>query len=144
MKVRDIMTEDVTCASLETPVEQVARIMKEEDCGSVPIVEDMDGRKLIGIVTDRDIALRAIGNGKDPAKEKVKNVMSKSPTTASPEMNVHEACKLMESKQVRRLPVVGEKNELRGIIAMADIALHMKESEAGEVIKFISEPGHGV
>ncbi len=139
--VSDLMSKNVAAVSPDTSLEEVARMMKEMNIGSVPVCES--GR-VVGIVTDRDIIIRELANGKNPVSVKVKDVMSSGISTASPDMDIHDAAKLMSDKQIRRLPVV-ENERLVGMIAIGDMAVRSKlEDDAGEALSDISKPSHTI
>ncbi len=134
-RCREIMTSNVTTANREMSLREVAVLMRDGDMGSLPIVED---KKLVGMITDRDIVVRAIAEGKDVAT-KIGNVMTTEIFSVKPSDYVFEAIRLMGDKQVRRIPVVEETGELAGIISMADIALEMEdEREIAETLEEIS------
>ncbi len=118
MKVRDLMTSGPATVGPDDPCAQAATLMREEDCGSIPVVRD--GR-LVGIVTDRDIAIRAVAAGKDPRSTPVSEVMSADPVTITPDTEANEAARLMAEFQVRRLPVV-DGGRLCGIVVTAQLA----------------------
>ena len=135
-KIRDIMTRELETAAPDTTLEEIATMMREEDVGSIPVVED--GR-LIGIVTDRDIVVRAIAEGRDPSDTTAKEVLSENLVTATPDMDLERAARLMAERQVRRLPVV-EGKKLLGIVSLGDIAVKEEGSEvSGEALERISE-----
>lgn len=135
VKCRQIMTAKVTTATREMMLRDVARLLREGDVGSVPVVE---GGRLVGIVTDRDIVVRAVANGKT-ADTPIGEVMTTKLFTVAPDDFVFEAIRLMGDKQVRRIPVVSENGSLAGIIAMADVALEMEdEKEIAETLEEIS------
>jgi len=134
-KVRDIMSSEVESASPDTTLEEVATMMKTEDVGAIPVVEDDE---LVGIVTDRDIVLRCVAEGKDPSETNVEDVLSEDLETASPDMDVQDAVRLMSRRQIRRLPVV-EDNRLVGILSLGDVAVKEDEEEAGEALEDISQ-----
>lgn len=135
MRCSDIMTRDVKTATREMTLRDAAAMMRDGDMGSVPVVED--GR-LVGILTDRDIVVRAIAEGKD-AMTPISEAMTTEIFSVGPEDFVFEAIRLMGDKQVRRVPVVGQAGELAGIIAIADIALEMEdEREIAETLEEIS------
>jgi CBS domain-containing protein len=138
LKIKDIMTKDVACLRSDDTVERAAQLMKQYNVGSIPVCTD---DKLIGIITDRDIAVRSVASGNDITHQAVKDVMTESVIFGSPEMDVHDAARLMSDRQIRRLPVV-ENNSLIGIVALGDISLEpaCKES-AEEALKDISKPG---
>ena len=134
-RCREIMTKSVRTASPEMSVRDAAALMREGDMGAVPIVE---AGKLIGIVTDRDIVIRVVAEGKDSATP-VTEAMTTTLFTVTPDDFVFEAIRLMGDKQVRRIPVINESGELAGIIAMADVALETEdEREIAETLEEIS------
>lgn len=134
-RCREIMTSSVKTANREMTLQEVAILLRDGDMGSLPIVED---GKLVGIVTDRDIVVRAIAEGKDVAT-KIGDVMTTEIFSVKPSDYVFEAIRLMGDKQIRRIPVVEESGELAGIISMADIALEMEdEREIAETLEEIS------
>jgi CBS domain-containing protein len=139
MKVRELMTKQPTTVKPDAKLGEVATLMKQEDCGSIPVVED--GR-LVGIVTDRDIVIRGVAAGKDPKTQRVSEVMSADPVGIGPDEDVSEAEKVMGDRQIRRLPVV-EGGRLVGIIVTAQIARAGNERSVGETLKDISEPTSG-
>ncbi len=140
MKVKDLMTPSPTVCRPEDTVSQAATLMKQEDCGAIPVVSD-EG-KLVGIITDRDIVVRAVAAGKDPRTTPVSAVMSADPSTLTPDADVEQAEKLMAHRQVRRLPVV-EDGHLVGIVVTAHLARRDNARDVGETIKEISEPKSG-
>jgi CBS domain-containing protein len=121
-------------------VSQAATLMKQQDCGAIPVISK-DG-KLVGIVTDRDIVIRAVAAGKDPRATPVSAVMSADPVTLSPDASAEDAEKLMADRQVRRLPVVTD-GRLVGLIVTAQLARREGAREVGETIKGISEAKSG-
>jgi CBS domain-containing protein len=135
--VRDAMTSNPRTAGRSASVVDVARIMKSENVGAVPIVDD--GR-LVGMLTDRDIAVRTVAEGDDPQSTTAADVASRDPVTVEPQQDLDAALQLMAAHQVRRLPVV-EDGALVGILAQADVALETKDKKAGEVLGEISKPG---
>ncbi len=134
-KCREIMTRDVKTANREATLRDVAALMRDGDMGAMPIVED---GKLVGIVTDRDIVVRAIAEGKD-VSTKIGDVMTGEIFSVGENDFVFEAIRLMGDKQVRRVPIVNDAGELAGIIAMADVALETEdEREIAETLEEIS------
>ncbi|MBK9153456.1 MAG: CBS domain-containing protein [Chloracidobacterium sp.] len=135
IRCRDIMTSSVTTAARDNTLRDVAAMMREGDMGSVPVVEE---GKLVGIVTDRDIVVRAVAEGKGP-ETSVAEAMTTDIFSVKPDDFAFEAVRLMGDKQVRRIPVVDEDGKLAGIIAMADVALEMEdEREIAETLEEIS------
>jgi len=157
LRCRDIMTRDVTVASRETTLEEVARMMRDEDTGVIPVVEPGEtpsdsvtevqrvparttaNGRLVGLITDRDIVVRAISEGMDVRASRAEQVMTTDLHTVRPNDRVIEAIRKMGDRQVRRLPVVDREGNLRGIISMADIALETEaDRELGEALEEIS------
>jgi CBS domain-containing protein len=134
--VRDVMTESPRSVEPGETVVKAARVMRDEDVGSLPVLED--GR-LVGMITDRDLAIRVIAEAMSPERISVGDVVSPEPVSAAPDDDLDEALRLMARHQVRRLPVV-EGERLVGILAQADVALAEKEKKTGEVVEAISEP----
>ncbi|HXE56375.1 MAG TPA: CBS domain-containing protein [Gemmatimonadales bacterium] len=136
----DIMTPRPACVLPSDPVARAARIMKAEDVGSVPVVDGHDSNRLLGIVTDRDVVVRVVAEGRDPAATRVEEVMTRDPVTCRPEDEVEAALDAMGKHQVRRIPIVENRNRLVGIIAQADVATRLEEPEdAAEVVREISQ-----
>lgn len=137
MKIGDIMTTDVRTIDRNSTVEQAARMMKELNVGSIPVTENGN---VIGIITDRDVVLRNVADGRTAADTRVEEVMSKTVVTATPDMDVHRAADLMAQNQIRRLPIV-ENNRMVGIVSIGDLAVrNIYENEAGEALSSISKP----
>src|SRR5919201_6138069 len=134
--VRDVMTPSVRTVSPTQSLVEAAEVMKGEDVGSVPVEEE--GR-LAGILTDRDIVVRAVAERRDPQAMKVAEIASRELVTVDPEQDLDEALALMARHQVRRLPVV-EEGRLVGMLAQADVALEAKEKKVGETVEEISQP----
>lgn len=139
-KCKDVMTSNPVSARPEDTVARVARLMKENDIGPVPIVDNENSRQLMGIVTDRDLAIKVVGEGRDPKTTRVSEVMTNNVVTCRDTDNIETALDAMSTHQLRRIPVVDDNNMLLGIIAQADIATRMNEPEkTAEVVRDISE-----
>jgi CBS domain-containing protein len=135
-RCREIMTQNVTTATREMSVREVARLMRDGDMGSLPVVEA--DKKLVGIITDRDIVVRVVAEEKD-SNTKIGDVMTTEVFSVAADDFVFEAIRLMGDKQVRRIPVTNDAGELVGIIAMADVALETEdEIEIAETLEEIS------
>ena len=143
--IRDVMTENPRSITVDQPVVEAARIMRDEDVGLVPIVE---GDRLVGTVTDRDITVRVVAENRDPSSTTVHEVASTDLVTVDPQQDLDEALRLMAEHQVRRLPVVEEDGRLVGIVAQADVARHGDDRQTGQVVEQISQyvdaPGQAV
>jgi CBS domain-containing protein len=134
--IREVMTQNPSTIEASQTIIEAAKLMRDEDVGIVPIV---DGQKLIGTITDRDIAIRVIAEGKDPQTTNVNEIASSNLVTVDPEQDLDEALRLMASHQVRRLPVVEEDGRLVGIVAQADVARYASDQQTGEVVEEISK-----
>src|SRR5437588_13103461 len=133
--IRKVMTSNPSTIEPDKTVADAARIMKQEDAGVVPVTEN--GR-LTGMVTDRDIAIRVVAEGKDPQSTPVREVASKNLVTIDPQQDLDEALRLMAKHQIRRLPVVEEDGKLVGVVAQADVAREAGGRQTGELVEEIS------
>ncbi|MGH9319735.1 MAG: CBS domain-containing protein [Vicinamibacteria bacterium] len=141
MKCSEVMTTEIVFSLPSESLDQVAKKMESADIGPVPIVEDQTNRKLIGMVTDRDLALRAVARGLDPKTTRAEEVMSRDIVTCNGNEDVQKALDLMGKHQVRRLPIADSDGRLVGIISQADVATRLGESEkTAEMVEEISEP----
>jgi CBS domain-containing protein len=136
-KISELMTPDPCAIEADKPVSYAARMLKDEDVGLAPIVE---GDRLVGTLTDRDIVTRVVAEGKDPQSVTVREVASTDVVTVDPEQDLDEALRLMASNQVRRLPVVEEDGRLVGVVAQADVARQAKDKQTGDLVEDISQP----
>jgi len=144
MKARDIMTADPQCVTMQDSATVAARIMRDSDVGIVPVVDDGDSRRLRGVITDRDIALRCVAEGRN-GECRVAELMTGDLVTVRPDDDLDRVMSLMKSEQVRRIPVVDDGDRLVGIIAQADVALEGPgDREVGQVVERISEPNRRV
>jgi CBS domain-containing protein len=140
LKVREIMSRDIACLRSDDTVERAAQLMKQYNCGSIPVCTQ---DKIIGIVTDRDLTVRSLASGQDK-HQRVGDIMTKEVVFGSPEMDVNDAARLMSDRQIRRLPIV-ENNSLVGILALGDISLEPAyQDSAEEALKSISMPGTSI
>ena len=140
----EVMTKNPVFCLADDNVETAAGVMKEEQVGPVPIVENEDSLKVIGIVTDRDLVLRVLAEKRDPKKTTLGEVMTKKLVSCKESDDLESAMKAMSDHQIRRIPVVDGKNRLVGIIALADLATRAEEPEkTAEVVEEISEPTSG-
>ncbi len=141
MRVRDIMTSDPAWCTPESTAREAATLMREHDCGSIPVVQSKEKRNLVGTVTDRDLAIRGLAEGKGP-EARVRELMTSSPVTCGPDDEVETVREVMVARLVRRVPVV-EGGALVGIVAQADIAREegaASDQEVGRIVEAISEP----
>ena len=134
--IKDVMTSDPCTIDADKSVAYAAKMMRDEDVGLAPIVE---GDKLIGMLTDRDIAIRVVADGRDPDQVTVGEVASKQVVTIDPQQELDEALRVMAKHQVRRLPVVEEDGRLVGVVAQADVAREGDDTQTGELVQEISQ-----
>jgi CBS domain-containing protein len=134
--IKETMTSNPCSVDADKPVSYAAKMMRDEDVGLAPIVE---GDRLIGTLTDRDIALRVVAEGRDPDATTVREVASQDIVTIDPQQGLDEALRLMAQHQVRRLPVVEEDGRLVGVVAQADVAQQADAAQTGRMVEDISE-----
>jgi CBS domain-containing protein len=138
MKVKDIMTENPACCVPESSIQDAARLMADCDCGEIPVLENAQSCRVVGVITDRDIACRAVAHGKDFKTTKVQEIMSSPVITVSAETDLEKCCRIMEENQVRRIPVADRSGRCVGIVAQADIARSAGEHETAEFVRDVS------
>lgn len=141
-KARDIMTENPACCTPDDTVQAAAHLMAERDCGCLPVVDYMGQRHVVGVVTDRDLATRALAEGRGP-DTRVGEVMSSDPSCCTPDSDLAEVERIMAERQVRRVPVVDDAGCCVGMIAQADVARDERDADDHEVrrtLERISEP----
>ncbi|HEY9514864.1 MAG TPA: CBS domain-containing protein [Gemmatimonadaceae bacterium] len=145
MQAQDMMTSSPACCTPDDTARDAARLMKEHNCGCLPVVESRDSMRLVGVVTDRDLTMRALGEGKG-ADTKIAELMSRDPSCVSPDADVREVQRVMAERQVRRIPVVDSSGECVGMVAQADLALskrrEVSDREIALTVERISEPSH--
>ena len=133
--IRDLMTKDPRSVERGSTAVEAARLMRDANVGIIPVVE---GGKLVGTVTDRDIAIRVVAEGKSPESITVEEIASRELVTIDPQQDLDEALRLMARHQIRRLPVVEEDGRLVGIVAQADIARNASDAQTGDLVEDIS------
>ena len=142
VRVRDIMTPDPVFCTPDASAEAAATLMRDHDCGSIPVVQDAEKKRLVGTVTDRDLSVRGLAAGKGP-ETPVRELMTPNPVTCGPEDEVEIVREVMVAQLVRRVPVVDDKGLLVGIVAQADIAREegaASDQEVGRIVEAISDP----
>jgi len=122
MNLQNVMTSDPACATPTTPIADVARMMVANDCGLLPVVNDLESRQLVGVISDRDIVVRAVAQGRDPATLNTAALMTKPGLSATCDTDLTDCCEMMESNQIRRLPVLDDQGKVCGIVSLADLA----------------------
>ncbi|MEP6568736.1 MAG: CBS domain-containing protein [Acidobacteriota bacterium] len=136
MQVKEIMTADPACCSSDTPLAAIAKMMVDNDCGEIPVLEN---KIPIGVITDRDIVCRTVARNINPLESTAADCMTKPITTVTPDMSVEECGRIMEEKRIRRVPVVDASGACCGIVALADIAREARSNVAGQIVKEVSE-----
>jgi CBS domain-containing protein len=140
LKCHEVMTENPVCCLPNDSVAKVAELMKSENIGSIPVIENEQSHKLVGIVTDRDLALSIVAEGRDARSTKVEAVMTRKLVTCLTDDDLQKALGAMAEYQLRRIPVVDRDNKIVGIIAQADVATRVNEPETtGEMVREISQ-----
>ena len=143
MKAQDIMAKNPQCVTPRAPVQEAARLMKAEDVGALPVISDDGSGRLVGMITDRDIAIRVVAEGRTVDSCRVEDVMSKSGlAVAKPTDSVEDVMRVMGREQVRRIPIVDESQKVVGIVSQADVVLRAgSDTRSEHTIEKISEPG---
>ncbi|HEU4699827.1 MAG TPA: CBS domain-containing protein [Gemmatimonadales bacterium] len=142
MNVKDIMTTNPAVCTPGDTIRDAANAMRENDCGLIPVVEDQQSKRLTAVITDRDIAIRAVAQGKGP-DTLVRDVMSDGPDAVHPTDDVNRVEQVMRTRQVRRVPVIDDNGSIVGIVSQADLATQTRaasDSEVGRVVSAVSEP----
>jgi CBS domain-containing protein len=140
MTAKELMTANPACCTKDTPLQEVAGMMVQCDCGEIPVVERQDAKRIVGVVTDRDIVVRGVAQGKDCATLSVSAVMSSPAVTVKEGDSLDEVVRVMETNKIRRVPVVNQRGEISGIIAQADIARTGSRKETGDLVREVSAP----
>lgn len=141
-KCQDVMTRDPVCCQPGDSVSNAASVMKQEDVGSVPVVESQASKRLVGIVTDRDLVVKVLAGGRAVDQATVEDAMTPNPVSCREDDDVEQAMRTMKDRQVRRMPIVDAGGRVTGIIAQADIATRIdRDKQTGELVEAISESG---
>ncbi|MDQ4123028.1 MAG: CBS domain-containing protein [Acidobacteriota bacterium] len=138
MNVSEIMTPNPTCCTPETGLQEVARMMVDNDCGEIPVVENFDTRIPVGVVTDRDITCRTVAKGLNPLEMSASDCMTPNPVSVRPDLSVEECGLIMEDNKIRRILVVDETGACTGIVALADLASNATKTDAGDILQEVS------
>ena len=141
MKAQEIMTKNPRVVTPETTVREAARLMESENVGMIPVVRSAGSKSVVGIITDRDIAIRHVAAGHSSSDCPVSEAMSSNPKTCKTTDSVDDVMEVMGKEQVRRIPIVDERGDLVGIVAQADIAREANDRKAERTIEKISQPG---
>jgi CBS domain-containing protein len=139
MNVKEVMTADPACCTADTPLQEVAKMMEECDCGCIPVVDNQQNKKPVGMITDRDITIRTVASGKNPLDLTAADAMTTNAVTVTPETSLEDCCNLMEEHQIRRIAVVDNNGACCGMIAQADIAVNADSRKTAEVVQEVSK-----
>lgn len=139
MKIREIMTSNPACCTPDASLREVARLMVENDCGEIPVVDSHESKRPIGVVTDRDIVVRTLAEGRNPMELSARDAMSSPATTVTPDVDLDQCATVMEEQQIRRVPVVDEQGRVCGMVAQADIVRTARDRMAAEFVREVSE-----
>lgn len=138
MKVKDVMSKNVTCCGSDTSLQDVAAMMVDCDCGEIPVA---DGKgQLLGVITDRDITCRAVAQGRNPLELTAADCMTSPAVTVESDLSVKECCEVLERNRIRRVPVVSATGRCVGIVSLADIARNASQRATAEVVQEVSKP----
>lgn len=142
MKVKHVMTKDPSCCVPADKAPKAARIMRDEDAGIVPVIDNEQSQRLVGVVTDRDLCMNVVAEGREPESVAVEACMTSMVVTCSPNDSVDKTTELMKENQIRRVPVVDEDGRLRGIVSMADLVgrAELKSAQTHDTLKQVSAP----
>ena len=141
-KCSEVMTREPACCEPGDSIVRAAEMMKQQDVGSLPVVESRNDRQLVGIVTDRDLVVKVLAGGRNVERAAVRDAMTSNPISCRETDEVDAAVRLMSDRQVRRMPIVDQQGQLSGIIAQADVATRVhRDQTTGELVEAISEPG---
>jgi CBS domain-containing protein len=138
--ISEIMSSDVAWATPDTSLVDIAKKMVSADCGEIPVVQGSDQRRILGVITDRDIVCRTIGMGKNPMDCYARDIMTQRVITGTVDMSIQDAMDLMTKNQVRRLPIVDKNQFLCGMISQADLVGFLNEDAATNLVQNVSRP----
>jgi len=138
MSVATVMTDNPACCTPNSSLTEVARLMVDNDCGEIPVVEDMMSRKLAGVITDRDIATRVVAQGRNTADAKASDCMTTPAIAVTADTSLEDCCEVMESAKIRRVPVIDDKGGVIGIVSLADVVRSANASTSQSVVKEVS------
>jgi CBS domain-containing protein len=137
MIVENAMHKGVSCVSPDTPVSEIAKLMKTDDIGAVPVCEN---DRLVGMITDRDLVTRLLPDGADPRQQTARTVMTAGIVYCRTDQSIDDAVHLMEDKMIRRLPVIDENKRLVGMLSLSDVSHHASRELSGELVKAVAAP----
>ena len=140
MNVREAMTSDPACCLATDSAQHVAGMLRKLNVGAIPVVTDHESRRLVGIITDRDLCCSVVANGLDPQRTSIQNTMSANPVSCREGENLDDCERLMQERQVRRMPIVDGAGRVIGIVSLADLALRDKPDNVAKTVAEVSKP----
>lgn len=140
MTAKELMTPNPACCTMETPLPEVARLMVRHDCGEIPVIERQDLKRIVGVVTDRDIVVRGVASGTDCNATTAADVMTTPAVTVTKDASADEVVRTMEKHRIRRVPVVDGGGACCGMIAQADVARSGSRKDTGQLVREVSTP----
>lgn len=138
MTVASVMTAAPACCTPNSSLPEVARLMVDNDCGEIPVVEDMVSRKLAGVITDRDIATRIVAEGRNSAEARASDCMTSPCVSVTTDTSLNGCCDVMEANKIRRVPVVDDQGGVVGIVSLADVVRNASAATTAAVVKEVS------
>lgn len=138
MTVQSVMTTNPACCTPSTPLREVAKLMLDNDCGQIPVIDDVSSHRPVGVITDRDITVRMVAQGQNPLDSVAGECMSSPCITVTSDTSLRECCEVMETNKIRRVPVVDSHGRICGIVSLADVARCADDTETVEVVKEVS------
>lgn len=142
MRIKEVMSADPTCCTPSDTAQAAAKIMRDEDTGIIPVIENEQSQKLVGVVTDRDLCMNVVAEGRDPRSVRVAECMTSPAVACPPDAPIVKATKAMKEHQVRRIPVIDAEQKIQGIVSMADVVRHgrLDTVDTLQTLKSVSEP----
>lgn len=138
-QVQEVMSKNPVCCTADQTVQDVAKTLRDQNIGSVPVIANQQSRRLEGVVTDRDLCCTVIADGKDPKNTKVSDSMSRNPVACKPQDSLEDCMKLMQQRKIRRVPIVDDHNRVIGIIAQADVSVAAEPEKVHKTVVEISK-----
>jgi len=138
MTVQSVMTTNPACCTPTTSLRDVAKLMLDNDCGQIPVIDDVTSHRPVGVITDRDITVRMIAHGHNPLDSVAGECMSTPCITVTSDSTLRECCEVMEASKIRRVPVVDSTGRICGIVSLADVARCADDAETVEVVREVS------
>ena len=143
MNVEEIMSWDPFCCTIDTSLKDAARMMLDHDCGEIPVADNLQDLRPVGVITDRDITCRTVAHGKDPLQMIVRDCMTNRCLPVGPDTSIEECCRVLEENKIRRIPIADGQGKCCGIVAQADLARHLPTEKVAQVVRDVSQSPAG-